>query len=247
MSIPRKTSEIKGAIYGTLLGDSWITNNEFGCEQISLQLIGYKVKLIKELLNYTCTIRYRQRKNGKIRGRYISQKPTFIVTKRDNIFDKMKKRLYFKDKGKQVSSHIMNRLTLEGVALWFMDDGYLDYKRTSHTRYLRICTDSFDDRSIQNIIKGFKNKWELDCFVDTRNRISFNARNSQKLVSLIYQYILPDFYYKIDLRYKEKTLLSNRCSNEYRFAIKCILQHTAAGSIYSCGRYSPFPVETEGT
>ena len=50
---------------------------------------------------------------------------------------------------KVVPKRIDKMLTPLALAIWFMDDGYLDFKQSKATRNLRICTDSFDELSIK--------------------------------------------------------------------------------------------------
>lgn len=236
MNQPRRNaSQIKGALVGTLLGDSYISNrNEFGCEQISENLINYKKKIIDSIApDLNSYLHSRQREANNFNK---NPKRTYILqSNRHPYFSKLRKEFY-KENGKQVSLSLLQKLTPEGLALWFMDDGYLDYKKSSNTRNLRICTDSFDDFSIKQIIQYFNDTWNIEAKVynhiarkgyEPKPRVSFNAKNSQKFIALTYKYFLPEFYYKIDLHYLPKTIQSKRCSDEYREAVQYILQHTS--------------------
>lgn len=209
MNQSRNSAQIKGALYGTILGDSTVTNrNEFSCEQISESLINYKADILSNIATdikvYT---------HSRDRGN-IHNKVYIVQTNRHRYFSKMRECFYHTGT-KQVTMSILNCLTPEGIALWFMDDGYLDYKKSSNTRNLRICTDSYDELSIKNIVQYFNDSWDIQAKVymhcagrgrPKSPRVSFNAHNSQKLISIMYKYFLPEFYYKIDLRYLEKTL-----------------------------------------
>ena len=232
----RTASEVRGAIYGTLLGDSTITNrNEFSCEQISENLIKYKGAILEGIAP-DLQVYYHNRNRGNsqiIDGKEYNRKPTFVVqTNKHNYFSSFRNKLYATGT-KQVNMSILEKLTPEGIALWFMDDGYLDYKKSSNTRNLRICTDSFDEISINNIVRYFNDVFDIQAKAYMHNagygkpsvpRVSFNAANAQKLIVLIHKFFLPEFYYKLDLHYTQKTLESKRCSVEYYGAVEYMLQ-----------------------
>lgn len=235
MDKSRTPYEIRGALIGTLLGDSWISNGRtFGCQQISRNLIELKAKLISHYTKDYPKVFTIPEKIGEIRGRKVHMKESYIVRGDHARFRKWHKEFYATG-SKQVTPSILNRLTEEGLAMWFMDDGYLDYKRSNSTRNLRLCTDSFDERSVGYIQDYFKS-FGIDSKIyyhssgkgfEKRPRVSFNASNSQKLIPIISPYFLDEFLYKIDLRYLEDTIMSNRCSDAYREAHLCIKQRMA--------------------
>lgn len=231
----RTPKEIRSAIIGTLLGDSYITqNSHFGCEQVCKALIERKAEILS---HYSPDIKVseRQRNSVVIEGRKVASRPTYTIRLRHPRFKKWHKVLY-KTGSKQVTYNILKFLNEEGIAMWIMDDGYMDYKKSSKTRNLRICTDSFDEISHLEMIRYFKDVWQIDAKIywHKRNknspkvpRLSFNATNSQKLISLVYKHFVPELLYKLDLNYEDKTLNSIRCSDEYREAHKYISQSRA--------------------
>lgn len=238
MNLSRNASEVKGAIYGTLLGDSTITNrNEFSCEQVSNNLIRYKGDILSNISpELKVYYHIRDRGNTQLMDNTVyNRKISYVVqTNRHPYFKVFRDKLYHTGT-KQVSMDILECLTPEGLALWFMDDGYLDYKVSSNTRNLRICTDSFDEISINNIVRYFNDTWGIISKVymhnagkgrESKPRVSFNAENSQKLITIVHKFFLPEFYYKLDLHYLPKTLNTKRCSQAYREAVEYMLEHT---------------------
>lgn len=227
----RTPKEIRGALLGTLLGDSYITQrSSYGCEQITKSLIEIKAELISHYIKKYPIISERSRDGTIIEGRKVNSRLTYSVRGRHPRFSKWYKLLY-KTGTKQVTYNILRYLNPEGIALWIMDDGYLDYKKSSCTRNLRICTDSFDEISHQEMIRYFKDIHNIEAKIyyhqrakNTKKvpRLSFNAKNSQKLICLIYKYFVPELFYKLDMHYLEATLQSERCSEEYRKANKYI-------------------------
>lgn len=237
MSNSRSAVEVRGALLGTLLGDSTVTNRgEFSCEQITKSLVEYKRSILDQISGVSTYMHTRDRGPLQIiDNTTYGRKLTYVVqTNRHPYFKKLRDRLYF-ESGKQVSYSVLEDLTDEGIALWFMDDGYLHYSKSNSTRHLRLCIDSFDEMSIKNIQRYFLEYYNIQTKVYMHNaghgrepkpRVSFNAENSQKLICMIYRYFVPEMLYKLNLHYTERTLASNRCSAEYKEAAKYIIQHT---------------------
>lgn len=232
----RTPKEVRGSLLGTLLGDSYISQgSHFGCEQVTKELIELKRELLSHYNRNVSQISERQRSNIVIEGRTVIARPTYTIRMRHPRFARFYKLLYNRGT-KQVYFNLLKFLSLEGIALWIMDDGYMDYKKSSCTRNLRICTDSFDEESIKAIIRYFQEIHNIEAKVyyhinkkgaDKKPRISFNAANSQKLISLIYPYFIDSMLYKIDMHYLDSTLKSKRCSPEYRVAANYISQRRA--------------------
>lgn len=235
MTHPKTRKELRSIIFGTLLGDSWLTSRgQFQCEQVTLELINYKRSILEALTGRKLSITERQRENQCIEGRLVNGKRTFKVAVNHPHYKKYYKVLY-KNGRKQITASLLRRLTPEAIAVWFMDDGYLDFKKSNNTRYLMICTDNFSEYEHSLIITWFKDTHGIECFIKyhqnkkdaiKRPRLAFNGKNSQKLVSLIYKYILPCFYYKIDLRYSRMDSIN--IFPEYQEAIRFVSQNRAA-------------------
>lgn len=232
----RTPKEIRGAIIGTLLGDSWISEgNRYGCEQSSYDLIKVKSDIISHYTKEPPNIIKRIGRKSIINGRVVNSSTTYTIRARHPRFKNWRKVFYFSGK-KQVTTSVLKKLTPEGIAMWIMDDGYMDYKRSKCMRNLRLCTDSFSEMSIKNIIRYFKEEFEIDSKVfwhcrekgaNKNPRISFNAKNTQKIIAIVHNYVLDSFLYKIDMHYLKKTVYSNRCSNNYREAYEIISQRKA--------------------
>lgn len=234
----RNSAEVKGALYGTLLGDSTVTNrNEFSCEQVSENLIKYKGRLLANIAP-GLKVYYHSRERGSkqvINNKEYNRSTSYIVQTNSHPFFSKYRDIFYGTGTKQVTKAILEALTPEGLALWFMDDGYLDYKPSNNTRNLRICTDSFDELSIKNIMQYFNDTWGINTKLYMHNagygrlpkpRVSFNPENAQKFIVIVHKYFLPEFYYKINLHYLTSTLNSKRCTKEYAAAVEYMLQHT---------------------
>lgn len=249
MSKSRSSSELKGAILGTLLGDSYINLEKksnsigyrFGCEQIHKSLILYKKQILEEIFNKEISLLSRIRKPKVVHNnkKVSTFKPVFYIKKQSVYFKKLYKLLYNKNNEKQVTVNVLKYLTVEGLALWIMDDGYIgSYNKRDgiYNNSLYLCTDSFDEFSIKQICQYFSEKYNISAVIfkhqASKNakqcyRIKFKAKDTQKIISLIYKYILPEFYYKITPKYKiDNSLDTNKLLPEFKIAYEYILKHT---------------------
>lgn len=233
---PQGAAHFKNTLVGTILGDSYLSNRgEYACEQTVESCVDLKRQFLQDN-GFTVYKHSRDRKTGHIQGRDVTMRRSYVIqTPVYKLFENLREVFYHKDSGKQILdySYIQN-LTPEGLALWIMDDGYVDYKKSSCTRNLRLCTDSFDEITIKNILRYFNEYWNVSASIymhnrgygaESKPRVSFNAQNSQILIANIYKYVLPEFLYKLDLHYAEKTLKTKRCIPEYRIAAEYISQH----------------------
>lgn len=237
-----KSRDYEGFIVGTLLGDSWISQgNQFRCEQVSEELIRLKIAAVEAYTNKPgIVMKTRLRQPGRIGGRQLrSAKRTHSLAQRDSKFAGLH-RIMYASGTKQVTPRLLKKLNWSGVAVWLMDDGYMEYVPQNNTRNIRLCTDSYDEYSIRSIQQWFashgietKTFWHQRAKGASKTpRVSFNAHNSQKLIARVHRYFLPEFYYKLDMHYLPSTIKSKRCSDEYREAHKFMLQR---GTPYSYG------------
>ena len=98
MSESRKPYEIKGAIIGTLLGDSTVTNRgEFSCEQVTKSLIDYKEAILTQISGVSVYRHIRDRGSFQIIDNNIyNRKVSYVVqTNRHPYFSKLRDKLYF--------------------------------------------------------------------------------------------------------------------------------------------------------
>jgi len=109
--------------------------------------------------------------------------------------------LFYKNKRKIVPSNIEELLTARSLAFWAMDDGTPD--RSGFVFH----TDSFTLAEVELLVKALKNKFDLNCSIQTRNDrvnrpyfIYIKADSWIKFKNLIKPYVIPHFKYKLVLR-----------------------------------------------
>ena len=124
----------------------------------------------------------------------------------------IRKIMYINNK-KFVSPRLLKLLTPIGLAIWYMDDGCLSYRKnkdgTICSREITLNIQGFDNISQENIVKYFKDTFDIDgrLHKDRDNRrLWMNTTNSKKFLSIVKDYVLlvDCMKYKIDMRYGYK-------------------------------------------
>lgn len=77
---------------------------------------------------------------------------------------------FFRDGTKQVTEEILEKLTSEGIAIWFCDDGNLYRYPKGYLNQITIATNSFDDTSLNLIIDMFDKKYGLKFGINKTNK-----------------------------------------------------------------------------
>lgn len=192
LQIPENFSQnTKSLIYGTLLGDSSIHISGFDSCHKSFTLshgpkqkdyLEHKINLLSEIKPYP--VRDTHDKWGTLSTR-TAPHPEF-----DKIYNQ-----FYINGVKEVSLDILNQLTPEAIALWFMDDG------CSRKYGFHIATCAFNIQSLQNIKSYFENTHDIKIgiVVSKYLRVSINGINAIKFRGLIEKYIIDSLKYKIYL------------------------------------------------
>lgn len=121
----------------------------------------------------------------------------------------------YNNRVKVVTKEILEQLTPLGIAIWYMDDGNLAYKRNKDgsicSREVTLHIQGFDYKSQQNIITYFRNTYDIDCRLHKsrdKYKLWMNTTNSIKFLKIIAKYVneVECMRYKIDLKYNEKSI-----------------------------------------
>lgn len=126
--------------------------------------------------------------------------PGIYFTKAHKYFRVIRKWLY-KNKSKLITRYLLNKLTLEAIAIWYMDDGNLSSKKRNgkiHAYELFLNTHVSKEEN-QVIIDYFKEVWDIQ-FHQVKNKGSYRLRMStreiRKFLPMIEKYIIPSMKYK---------------------------------------------------
>lgn len=119
---------------------------------------------------------------------------------------------FYPNGNKTVTRHLLNKLNSEGLAIWFMDDGSCVKKYKNgygNGRYLQISTHGFTENENKLIVRYFNKVWNLYPRIRIAKKrtrpdyyyITFDVKNSFKLIDIIKPHIIESMKYKIDFNY----------------------------------------------
>lgn len=196
----------RNLIIGLLLGDGTISNNNVfklshGYKQ--KEYLEWKINLLNEhgiknngLKEYISTCGYNV--NNTV---YYSQ--LSIIP-----FIKVLRRIIYKPIKNYANRKLLNRLSPLGLAIWYMDDGCINIRKTGdkiHGFYIRIATCLYKEQN-QIIIDYFKEVWNISFYQFKEGRPGKNTyslccgtQEGVKFIELIKPYVesCPSMLYKI--------------------------------------------------
>jgi hypothetical protein len=198
--------ESRNLIIGMLLGDGTISNNyvfklSHGYKQ--KEYLEWKINLLNEygiknngLKEYISTCGYNL-------GSIVYYSQMSVIP-----FMKVLRRVIYKPIKNYANRKILNRLNPLGVAIWYMDDGCINIRKTGdkiHGFYIRIATCLYKEQN-QIIIDYFKEVWDISFYQFKEGRpgkntysLSCGTQEGFKFIELIKPYVesCPSMLYKI--------------------------------------------------
>lgn len=197
------------------LGDAYVAKNKGTC-YLSLnhgykqkEYVLYKKKLL-EMLTHT-TYKEIPPRGGKNPNIEIS------LTTRTHPLYKRLHELFYVNGRRTVRKGILNWLTDEGIAIWYMDDGALTKSRktlkngkriiSNRTMWLHTCAFPIDEQMM--IIDFFKKRYGIEFKLQKQSTfgekvyysLRCNAGNANKFFEIIAPYVVPSMAYKLDMEY----------------------------------------------
>lgn len=155
---------------------------------------------------------------GKITYFDNSGYPGIRWQKSHRYFRVIRKWLYNNNK-KEISKNVLEKLTHEAIAVWWMDDGSMYKKLNPKTRKIKAVEGilstycSLEENEI--IVNYFKLKYDIE-FKVVRSKNSFrlrlNTSECRKFASLVRPYMHKSLLYKIDI------VTDNSLEHEHRTA-----------------------------
>lgn len=202
---------IKSIVIASYLGDGTISKPATPNDNCYLK-ISHSIKQ-KEYIEYKANLFGDLANQPYIVNRLFKDKPYTCITfetHRNKFFRQL--RQHYRDGRKYLKKWMLNYLDLEGVAIWYMDDGSLKRAKRKYKDgtiktvcegcKFAIC--SLSEKEYNLLIKYFNNKYNLFPKVYLTHGkypvLVFNKTESDKLFSLISPYIPEFMRYKIDLQ-----------------------------------------------
>lgn len=195
--------ESRNLLISMLLGDGTISNNNVfklshGYKQ--KEYLEWKINLLNEhgiknngLKEYVSTKGYNM-------GDVVYYTQLSIIP-----FVKLLRRIIYKPKKTYANRKILNRLNALGVAIWYMDDGHINIRKTNdkiHGFYVKIAT-CLSKENNQIIIDYFKEVWNVSFYQFKEGKETYSlccgTQEGIKFIEIVKPYIesCPSMIYKI--------------------------------------------------
>jgi hypothetical protein len=201
-------TELRSAILGMVAGDATIRKNRgsSNVKSVSLKIVHSEKQL--EYLLFKRDILQKLYRNWEIQIQHFDNSGYSGV--RINLRDHKRLRqiykLFYRNGKKVFNLKALRYLTPIGVAIWYMDDGSLSFKRRKgvvHGREVHLNT--YCSKEECEVIAGwFENTWNIRWkLVPNKGhyRLRMGSKEASKLFNLINPYIIPSMAYKTDLKY----------------------------------------------
>lgn len=212
------SSKLKGYLTGLIVGDGYIdkgvTRRAFCIKSINKDFIDKIQFDLESCTNFQITIRHipahfscgcNHKESWEL---YVKSHPYF-AKKYHHFYDDYKHRI--------VSKEASLWLTPEGIANWYMSDGYMCHvgitKGFVYSRRIDFCTDRYDIASINNLQNALL-RYNVQSSVVKRDkflRIRIPQKSYEDFIFLVYPYLVDSMLYKIDLKYQTQPVwMSNK-------------------------------------
>lgn len=211
------TKESRNLLIGMLLGDGTISNNnvfKIAHSESQRDYLEWKVRQLKEA---------GIRNNGiksyiKIKG-YKTGVPVYYTQLNIIPFIKVLRKVFYKEKKILGNRKLLNRLDAKGIAIWYMDDGHINIRKTKDGRpmgfYIKISTCE-PKQEVQTIIDFFKEQWDINFYMfhEGKKEDSYSlccgTKEGLKFIDIVKPYVsqVPSMIHKItyDLSQRKRNL-----------------------------------------
>jgi hypothetical protein len=212
--LPMVGTELRSAVIGMVAGDAGIKQQK-GCKSVSLRICHAERQ--REYLEYKRDILQNLFSEWEIPVSCINNSgyPGVYLATRTHPRLRVIHKWFYSGGKKRFSRRILNYLTPLGIALWYMDDGSLSYKKRAgeiHGREIHLNTYcSLEEAEV--IQAYFKEVWDVSWAIVFNKgfyRLRMGAGEAKKLFSIIEPFVVPSMRYKLDLKYIINTSISAR-------------------------------------
>ena len=211
------TKESRNLLIGMLLGDGTISNNnvfKIAHSESQKDYLEWKIKQLKEA---------GIRNNGiksyiKTKG-YTIGVPVYYTQLNIIPFIKVLRKVFYKEKKILGNRKLLNRLDAKGIAIWYMDDGHINIRKTKDGRpmgfYIKISACE-PKQEVQTIIDFFKEQWNINFYMfhEGKKEDSYSlccgTKEGLKFIDIVKPYVsqVPSMIHKItyDLSQRKRNL-----------------------------------------
>lgn len=203
------TSRQKDIIYGSMMGDACKMSPSSIKFKHSNHQKDYLIWKFNELENISSERSLQNIKSIDKRSEKNIESYQFYTHANTDVEECVS--LFYEKGNKEVSEEILSHLSPLSIAVWFQDDGEVDWHHrtvihgANNSPTFILCTDSYSKESCNKIIKWFEKEFGIiatmkDKILSDRigYRIAISIESCQKFIDLIKPFILPMFEYKIN-------------------------------------------------
>ena len=154
---------------------------------------------------------------------------SYVCRIKNNPFVNVLRRVVYKPEGKIFSRKLLNRVTALGLAIWYMDDGSLNFKKHTnkngekkiHGLFLRIST-CLPKQHAQVYIDWLKEEWGVTFYMvhEGKKEDSYSlccgTNEAIKFINIVKKYVeeVPSMKYKIEYDLSHRLRLPIGCTPE---------------------------------
>lgn len=218
------TSELKGYLTGLIMGDghidSGVSKRAFRIKSVNKDFVDKIYKDIMTCNTFKCHINHVDSKIDKNKV-YHKESWEFVITAHP-YFAKKYHHFYDDYKNRHITKQAMSWLTPNGLANWYMSDGYICLVglKSGHiqNRRVDICTDRYSIETIKMMCEEIFKKFDIEfCPVKRGNiyRIRLRTKDYCKFINIIKPYIVPSMLHKLYLGYEKQPKWM--CDSDWEF------------------------------
>ena len=207
------TKESRNLLIALLLCDGTISNNNVfklsHCKE-QRDYLEWKIEQLKEAGLRNNGLKEYVSVNGYNIGKKVYYTQLNIIP-----FIKVLRRVFYKPYKKLGNRKLLNRLDAKGIAIWYMDDGHINYRKTNgkvHGFYIKIAT-CIPKEELQIIIDYFKEVWDIEFYMfhegkkENSYSLCCGTKEGIKFINIVKPYVeqVPSMIHKIQYDLSQRT------------------------------------------
>ncbi len=203
--------ESRNLLIGLLLGDGTISNNYVfklsHCEQ-QRDYLEWKIKLLGNNGIRTNGVKEYISTCGYNSGKKVLYTQLSIIP-----FIKVLRRVFYRPKKILGNRKLLNRLSAQEIAIWYMDDGCINIRKSKnkiHGFYIRIAI-CLPEKELQVIIDYFKEVWNISFYKISEGKGTYSlccgTKEGIKFINIVKPYVqqVPSMIHKIQYNLSQRT------------------------------------------
>jgi len=180
-------------IYGLLLGNSFIINNNYEIKLI-IEIEGKHLSYMKHIQQKISNLGYCEEKMPLIKTKIVRKgnlnKIMLLHTYNNNYYLELYNKWYLDKYNKNIPNDIFKIFNEESLAYWLMTEGKISKNK------LFVNMKKFNDKDIKFFIFFLENKFNLHQIYLNNYWLEFNSKNIKKIYNITKPYILPSMKFK---------------------------------------------------